>query len=78
MATLLYTALVPLRVYSVIDDWFADTGDVLPLNPAKPSTIRLLTEGKIVLADPGSVDTTTPANIVRGTPGLKAPGTVSN
>ena len=71
MATVLYTALVPLKVYSVIDDWFAEPGDVLPLNPAKPSTIRLLAEGKIVLADPGSADTTTPANVLRGTPGLR-------
>ena len=71
MTTLLYTALVPLRVYSVIDDWFADVGDVLPLNPARPSTIRLLAEGKIVLAPDGSSDTTTPANVLRGTPGLR-------
>jgi hypothetical protein len=71
VATVLYVALVPLRVYSVIDDWFADTGDVLPLNPAKASTIRLLAEGKVALAPSGSTDTTTPANIVRGTPGLR-------
>ena len=71
MATLLYVALVPLRVCSVIDDWFAEPGDVLPLNPAKASTIRLLAEGKIALADPMAADTTTPANIVRGTPGLR-------
>lgn len=71
MATVLYTAMVRLRVYSVIDDWFADVGDVLPLDPAKASTIRLLAEGKIVLAPPNSVDTTTPANVLRGVPGLK-------
>jgi hypothetical protein len=71
VATVLYTALVPLRVYSVIDDWFADIGDVLPLNPAKASTIRLLAEGKIMLAPDGATDTTTPANVLRGTPGLR-------
>ena len=71
MATVLYTAMVRLRVYSVIDDWFADTGDVLPLDPAKASTIRLLAEGKIMLAPPNSTDTTTPANVLRGTPGLR-------
>jgi hypothetical protein len=71
LATVLYTALVPLKVYSVIDDWFADTGDVLPLDPAKASTIRLLAAGKIELAPDGAVDTTTPANVLRGTPGLR-------
>jgi hypothetical protein len=71
VATVLYVALVPLRVYSVIDDWFADIGDVLPLDPVKPSTIRLLAEGKIAVAGPGATDTTTPANVLRGTPGLR-------
>jgi hypothetical protein len=78
LATLLYTALVPLRVYSVIDDWYAQVNDVLPLDPSKATTIALLAEGKIALAPSGATDTTTPAGIVRGTPGLKAPGTVSN
>lgn len=71
MATVLYTALVPLRVYSVIDDWYAQVGDVLPLDPARASTQALLAAGSIVLAPNGSTDTTTPANIVRGVPGLR-------
>ncbi len=71
MATLLYVALVPLKVYSVIDDWPCPAGSVLPLNPAKPSTIRLLADGKIALAAEGATDTTTPANVLRGVPGLK-------
>jgi len=67
----LYTALIPLRVFSVIDDWYAQPGDCLPLDPGMASTIALLAAGKIVLAPPGSVDTTTPANVLRGVPGLK-------
>lgn len=78
MATVLYTALVPLTVYSVISTWFAEAGDVLPLDPGKQSTVSLLAAGKIEPAGPGATDTCTPANIVRGVPGIKAPGTVSN
>jgi hypothetical protein len=70
VATVLYTAMVPLRVYSVIDDWFAGIGDVLPLDPSKASTAALLAAGSIVAAGPGATDTTTPAGIVRGVPGL--------
>jgi hypothetical protein len=71
VATLLYTALVPLKVYSVIEDWLCPAGSTVPLNPLKPSTIRLLAEGKIVLADPGATDTTTPPHTLRGVPGLR-------
>jgi hypothetical protein len=71
VATVLYTALAPLTVYSVIATWFAEAGDVLPLDPAKASTAALLAAGKITLAAPGAVDTTTPAAVVRGTPGLR-------
>lgn len=78
MATVLYVALTDLTVYSVIATWFAEAGDVLPLDPLKPSTVRLLADGKIELAPPNSADDTTPAAIVRGQPGIRAPGTVSN
>jgi hypothetical protein len=71
VATILYVALTDLKVYSVIDDWLCPAGSTVPLNPLKPSTIRLLAEGKIALAAAGATDTTTPANIVRGTPGLR-------
>ena len=78
MATVLYTAIVPLAVYSVISTWHAPAGSVLPLDPARQSTIDLLAAGKIALAPGGSTDTATPAGIVRGQPGIRAPGTVSN
>jgi len=68
----LYTALVPLRVYSVIDDWPCPAGAVLPLDPLKPSTAALLAAGKIELAPDGSSDTATPAGVLRGVPGLHA------
>jgi hypothetical protein len=71
LATVLYTALVPLRVYSVIDDWYAEIGDCLPLDPKRASTVALLAAGSIELAPDGSSDTTTPAAVVRGTPGLR-------
>jgi len=78
VATTLYVALTELRVYSVIADWLCPIGGVLPLNPAKPSTVALLAAAKIAPAADGAVDTCTPAGIVRGTPGLRSPGTVSN
>ena len=78
MATVLYVALTDLKVYSVIEDWLCPAGSTVPLNPLKPSTIRLLAEGKIALAPAGATDDTTPAGIVRGQPGVRAPGTVSN
>lgn len=71
MATVLYTALAPLKVYSVIANWDAETGDVLPLDPSKASTQSLLAAGKIALAPGNAVDTTTPPDVVRGTPGLR-------
>lgn len=77
MATVLYTALAPLTVYSVISTWFAETGQVLPLDPSKASTAALLAAGKIELAGPGAVDTCTPANVLRGQPGMAHVG-VSN
>jgi hypothetical protein len=71
VATILYTALVDLEVSSVIASWPCPAGNVLPLDPAKPSTIALLAAGKIAVADPDSVDNTTPANVLRGQPGIK-------
>lgn len=70
MSTLLYTALVPLRVFSVIDDWPCPAGATVPLDPSKASTQALLAAGSIVLAPDGAVDTVTPAGVVRGVPGL--------
>jgi hypothetical protein len=78
MATTLYTALTELTVRSPIATWFCPSGGILPLDPLKPSTIALLAAGLIEPAPDGATDTCTPANIVRGLPGIKAPGTVSN
>lgn len=69
MATVLYTALTELQVRSFIASWMCPPGGVLPLDPAKPSTVALLSAGKIELAGPGAVDTCTPANVLRGQPG---------
>lgn len=70
MSTVLYTALVDLRVYSVIDDWPCPAGSVLPLDPSKPSTQALLAAGKIEPAPDGSTDTATPAHVLRGQAGI--------
>jgi hypothetical protein len=78
VATVLYTALTELAVRSPIATWFCPVNGVLPLDPAKPSTAALLSAGKITPAPDDAVDDCTPANIVRGLPGIKAPGTVSN
>jgi hypothetical protein len=74
----LYTALVPLKVYSLTASWPCPIGGTLPLLPTSYSTQLLLGNGSIVLAAPGAVDTVTPPNCLRGQPGLKAPGSVSN
>jgi hypothetical protein len=71
VATVLYTALVDLEVNSVIASWKAPAQSVLPLDPAKPSTIALLAAGSIELAPDGAIDTATPANVVRGQPGVR-------
>ena len=70
MATVLYTALVDLEVRSFIASWPCPAGSIVPLNPAKPSTVSLLAAGKIRPAPSGATDDTTPAHVVRGTPGL--------
>lgn len=71
MATVLYTALTELTVSSFIATWFCPSGGTLPLDPLKPSTIALLAAGKIEVAPDDATDTCTPANIVRGGPGLR-------
>jgi hypothetical protein len=70
MATTLYTALTELTVRSFIATWQCPAGGVLPLDPAKPSTATLLATGKITLAPDGATDTCTPANVLRGLPGI--------
>jgi hypothetical protein len=71
MATALFTALTDLTVYSVIGDWPCPAGRVLPLDPARPSTVKLLAQGMIEPAPDGAVDTATPPHVLRGVPGLK-------
>ena len=71
MATVLYTALTELTVSSFVATWHCPVNGILPLDPSKPSTQALLTAGDITVAPPGSVDTCTPPEIVRGTPGLR-------
>lgn len=77
-APVLYTALTDLRIDSAYASWPAPAGSTFPLDPAAYTTLRLLASGSIEVAAPNAVDDTTPANIVRGIPGLKAPGSVSN
>jgi hypothetical protein len=71
MALALYTALVDLEMNSVIASWPFPRGSTTALDPAKASTIRLLAAGQIQLAASEAVDNVMPANIERGTPGLK-------
>jgi hypothetical protein len=70
VATVLYTALIPLTVFSVIDDWPCPAGATVRLDPAKATTQALIAAGSIVPAGPDATDTATPANVVRGVPGL--------
>jgi hypothetical protein len=77
VATVLYTALTELTVRSPIATWFCPSGGVLPLDPSKPSTVALLGAGLIEPAPDGATDTCTPANVLRGMPGLAHVG-VSN
>jgi hypothetical protein len=71
MTTVLYTALADLQVRSAVDSWPCPAGNTVPLNPLAPSTVALLAAGKIVLAPGGAADDTTPANVLRGVPGMK-------
>jgi hypothetical protein len=77
-ATVLYTALADLEAWSAVASWPVPAGRVLPLDPASPFTLALIAAGKVELAPDDAADTATPANMVRGQPGIKAPGTVSN
>jgi hypothetical protein len=71
VATQLYTALIDLEMNSVIASWPFPAGRTAALDPARASTIRLLAAGQIEAAIEGATDNVTPANIERGTPGLK-------
>jgi hypothetical protein len=71
LATQLYTALIDLKVYSVVADWPCPAGNVLPLDPCMQSTQQLLAAGSIELAPDGAVDNTTPQHVLRGQPGIK-------
>jgi hypothetical protein len=70
-APLLYTALADgLELSSAIASRPFPRGSTAPLDPSKWSTINLLAAGSIELAAPGAIDDTTPADIVRGQPGI--------
>ena len=72
LAVQLYVAMVDnLELSSAIASWPFPKGSVAPLDPSKWSTINLLAAGSIEPAAPGATDNTTPANTLRGTPGLK-------
>jgi hypothetical protein len=82
VAVVLYTTLVDLEMISPVASWPCAAGDVFPVETTNRGSVAaaavLLAAGKIALAPGGAVDTCTPANVLRGQPGLKAPGTVSN
>jgi hypothetical protein len=70
-APVLYTALTNLEVRNMSASWPCPAGNVLPLDPANPGTVRLLANGSIVVAPGGAVDNTTPTLMVRGVPGIR-------
>jgi hypothetical protein len=74
VAVVLYTALTDLEMISPIASWPCEAGDVFPVETTNPGAVAaaavLLAAGKIALAAPNAVDTCTPANVVRGMPGL--------
>lgn len=82
MAIVLYTALDDLTVTSIIATWPCPAGNTFPVEMTDPvaaaMAAELLAAGQIIPAPPDAVDDTTPPGIVRGQPGIKAPGTVSN
>lgn len=82
MAVVLYVALTDLEMNSCIASWPCPAGEIFPVETtslgAASAAAVLLAGGKIALAPAGAVDTCTPAHVLRGQPGLKAPGTVSN
>jgi len=68
---LLYRALVPnLEMNSAYASWPWPVGRIAPLRPDAATTLLLLANGSIELAGPDADDDTTPANIVRGIPGM--------
>ena len=75
MAVVLYTALTDLEMVSCIASWPCTAGEVFPVETTNRGALAaaavLLAAGKIALAAPGAVDTCTPANVLRGTPGLR-------
>jgi hypothetical protein len=74
VAIVLYTALIGLEMNSCIASWPCPAGEVFPVETTNTGAANaaavLLAAGKIALAPPGSVDTCTPAHVLRGTPGL--------
>jgi len=79
MALELYTAVADgLQISSAVASWPFPPGHTAPLEEFRPSTLALLLAGKITGAAPGAVDDTTPADILRGQPGIHDPRTVSN
>ena len=75
MAVVLYTALVDLEMISCIASWPCRAGEVFPVEGTSRGSVAaaavLLAAGKIALAAPNAVDTCAPANVLRGTPGLR-------
>jgi hypothetical protein len=69
-ATVLYTALADLEVWSAVASWRCKANQVLPLDPLSPFTALLLAAGRIVLAPGNAVDTASPAHLLAGVPGL--------
>jgi hypothetical protein len=74
MALILYKALTDLRSTSAIASWPIPKNGIFPVESsnyfAAHAAAVLLAAGHIELAMPGAVDTTTPARIVRGQPGI--------
>lgn len=67
----LYVALTDdLEVNSAYASWPWPREGIAPLRPDAPTTLLLLANGSIELAPPGSSDTTTPPDVIRGVPGL--------
>lgn len=75
MAIVLYAALTGLESTSCVASWPIPAGGVFPVETdslfASAAIAALVAAGKATPAPPGSVDTTTPAEMLRGTPGLR-------
>jgi hypothetical protein len=71
-APVLYTAIADgLYLRNMGASWPWPAGSNAPLNPSNPFTQRVLAAGKIALAADDAVDNTTPAEVLRGIPGLR-------